>query len=148
MRLVVPVAVISALLLGCQLTLISEYDEQIDRSATELQKSMDRFLTELALQSESADPTYYSSFDNYYVDLFVELRSLLIRAESHRKNSITEKQIKLMIKNLEELQKSHMDTAEANETIAPEALEIYRNLFNQGWKAIIELEMAKKRGEG
>lgn len=147
-RIVVLVAVISTLLIGCQITLISEYDEQIDRSATELQKSMDRFLTELAVLSDSPGSLNYSSFDNFYSELFVDLRSLLIRAQSHPKNSLTEKQIQLMIKNLELFQKSHIETAEANETIAPEALMIHRDLFNQGWKAIIELEITKKRGEG
>jgi len=141
-------AVISVLLIGCQITLISEYDEQIDQSATALQKGMDTLLTELAAQSDSPGPSYFNSFDSFYAELFVDLRSLLIRAQSHPKNSLTEKQIQLMIKNLELFQKSHMETAEANGTIAPEALMIHRDLFNQGWKAIIELEIAKKRGEG
>ena len=46
------VAILAVLCAGCAVTLISPYDEQIDRGATDLQKEIDGFLTGF----ESATP--------------------------------------------------------------------------------------------
>jgi len=128
-------------LVGCQVTLISSYDPEIDRAATALQKRMDSFLTGLERQAglPQAD---YASHVNFYDDYAVELRSLHLRAESHAKNEITAKQLTLMMDNLEQLRIAH----EAG-PLAPPTLRATRDLFNQGWQAIIALEMAKRRGE-
>jgi hypothetical protein len=110
---------------GCsRITLISSYDEQMDRSATELQRRMDAFLTMLA-DREGAPEASYDSNKTFYSDYAVELRSLQVRAAGQPKNQITVQQLDLMTSSLEEL----------------------RDLFNQSWGAIIALEMAKKRGE-
>lgn len=81
---------------GCTLTLISPYDEQIDQSATALQQKMDRFLSGLVAAPQ---PSYKQSAA-FYDDYMVDLRSLLLRAQCHPKNTITERQIDLMMKNL------------------------------------------------
>lgn len=131
--------VLLSVLLACSIKLVSSYDEQIDRSATTLQKQMDRFLTGLAAEPQ---PTYAKSQD-FYDDYAVELRSMLVRAQSHPKNTQTEKQIELMMKSLEDVRQMH----EAG-PIDNEVLKTTRDMFNQSWKAIITLEMAKKRGDG
>lgn len=125
--------------LACSVKLISNYDEQIDKSATSLQIDMDRFLTKLA---DDPQPSYAKSKD-FYDEYAVELRSLLLRAQSHPKNSQTEQQIGLMMKSLDDLRTMHQAGP-----IDDEVLKTTRDLFNQSWKAIITLEMAKKRGEG
>jgi len=128
-------------LVGCQVTLISSYDPEIDRTATALQKRMDSFLTGLERQAglPQAD---YSSNVAFYDDYAVELRSLHLRAESHAKNEITAKQLTLMMDNLQQLRIAH----EAGPLATP-TLRATRDLFNQGWQAIIALEIAKRRGE-
>jgi hypothetical protein len=136
--LAVAAGVLLSVLLACSVTLISNYDEQIDKSATSLQRQMDSFLTSL---DSTPQPTYASTKE-FYTDYAVDLRSLLVRAQSHPKNTQTEQQIELMMKSLEDLRQMH----EAG-PIDPEVLKTTRDMFNQSWKAIITLEMAKKRGD-
>jgi len=126
-----------ALSAGCTVTLISRYDEQIDKSATALQRKMDGFLTSL---EATPQPTYQDK-KNFYSDYLVELRSVLVRAQSHPNNTITEHQLELMIQNLEALRQLH----EAG-PVDGQAIATTRDLFNQAWRAIITLELAKKRG--
>jgi hypothetical protein len=136
--LLVTVAVLLAAT-GCSVTLISAYDEQIDHSATTLQKEMDTFLTSIETAPDSVSGSYEHN-RGFYSGYGVELRGLLVRAQSHDKNELSTKQIELMADNLEELRKSH-----ASGPLTPEAVGVYRNLFNQGWGAILKLELAKKR---
>lgn len=127
---------------GCtRITLISSYDEQIDHSATELQRRMDAFLTMLA-NKEGTPQASYDSNKTFYSDYAVDLRSLKVRAMGQPKNQITGQQLDLMIESLEQLRKGH-----ESGPIAADAVPTFRDLFNQSWGAIIALEMAKKRGE-
>jgi hypothetical protein len=123
---------------GCAITLISPYDEQIDKTATALQLEMDTFLTSLVATPQPP----YAEKRQFYTDYEVKLRSVLLRAQSHPKNQLTVQQIDLMMKNLGELQQAH----EAG-PMDPAMVATMRNLFNLGWQAIIKLELAKKRGE-
>jgi len=125
-------------LLACSVRLISNYDPQIDQAATTLQKEMDGFLTRL----ESDPPPSYAKSKQFYDDYAVDLRSVLIRAQSHPKNTQTEKQLALMMNNLKQLEEVHKAG-----NVSPEVVATMRGLFNQGWLAIIRLEVAKNRGE-
>lgn len=126
-------------LVGCQVTLISSYDPEIDRAATSLQKKMDAFLTGLETHAGQSQATYAWTAA-FYDDYLVELRSVRIRAQSHEKNEITTKQLTLMMDNLQQLRLAH----EAG-SLAPPTIQATRELFNQGWQAIIALEIAKRR---
>ena len=126
---------------GCSpVRFIAEYDEQIDRSATQLQKDLDSFLTHLET-TEGTPEAEYESNQSFYADYMVELRSLLLRAESHTLNDLTEKQLGLMISSVDSLQAIHKDAP-----LIPEVIDVLRSDLSQSWKAIIALELAKKRG--
>lgn len=133
--------VLALSLVGCQVTLISAYDPELDRAATALQKQMDGFLTRLERHAGLPESAY-ASHAVFYEDYAVELRSLHLRAQSHAQNAITAQQLTLMIENVRQLQIAH----EAG-PLAPPTLRATRDLLNQGWQAIIALEMAKRRGE-
>jgi hypothetical protein len=128
-------------LVGCQVTLISSYDPEIDWGATALQKKMDAFLTGLGTHAGQPQAAYAWNVA-FYDDYLVELRSLRIRAQSHEKNEITANQLMLMMDNLQQLRLAH----EAGPLVPP-TVQATRDLFNQGWQAIIALEIAKRRGE-
>lgn len=125
-------------LLACSVTLISRYDEQVDKAATSLQRQMDSFLT--SLESEP-QPTFEDS-KKFYDEYAVDLRSVLVRAQSHPKNTLTEQQLELMLDSLKDLRDMH-----AAGPIDPAAVGVTRDLFNQSWGAIIKLETAKNRGD-
>jgi hypothetical protein len=122
--------------ISCAATFVSSYDEQIDKAATTLQVKMDTFLTGL----EALPQPTYSKSSSFYTDYDIALRSILIRAESHPKNSLTAMQLGLMTKSVDDLREmhksGHLDQA---------AIAITRDLFNQSWRAVIALEVAKKR---
>jgi hypothetical protein len=99
------------------------------------------FLTKLETVAETPE-AQYAQHNQFYDDYLVELRSVLVRAQSHPKNSITEKQINLMIDNLKQLRTLH----EAG-SLDASTLSSTRDLFNQAWRATITLELTKKRGE-
>lgn len=134
-------ALLLALLIGCEITLISKYDPMIDTSATALQKEMDTFLTGLETTAGMPEADY-TQHEQFYSDYLVELRSVLVRAESHPKNEITAKQLRLMIDSLEQLRVVHQAGP-----IDTSPVSTMRDLFNQGWRAVITLELAKKRGD-
>ena len=128
-------------LLGCQVTLISSYDPEMDKAATTLQKKMDAFLTNLETHPglPQADYTWNMPF---YVDYLIELRSLHLRAQSQTENEETAKQLKLMMDNLRQLRLAH----EAGPLALP-TVQATRDLFNQAWQAIIAVEIARRLGE-
>jgi hypothetical protein len=121
-----------------RLLLIAPYDEQIDQSATALQRRMDAFLTTLAEKGIGQEARYEANKE-FYAQYGVDLRSLLIRAQSWPKNNLTENQLNLMLNNLEQLRTAHADAP-----LSAEAITTFRDLFNQGWRAILTLELAKK----
>lgn len=139
-------AVLCALALGgCTVRLVSDYDETIDLTATQLQKDMDSFLTQL--EYDSGDAVTYGANKQFYAMYATEIRSLLIRAQAHPKNDISLIQYGLMLDSLGELEASHRGEEDQEDTgvLPAEAIPTYRDLFNQAWGAIIKLEVAKKR---
>ena len=127
-------------LVGCHVTLISSYDPEMDRAATSLQKKMDAFLTRLEIHAGESQ-AHYSWDQVFYQDYLVELRSLRLRAQSDNTNEFTAKQLTLMMDNFEQLRLAH----EAGPLPIP-TIQATRDLFNQGWQAIIAQEIAKRRG--
>ena len=139
-------AVLCALALGgCTVRMVSDYDETIDLTATQLQKDMDAFLTQM--EYDSGDAVTYGANRQFYAMYATEIRSLLIRAQAHPKNEISLIQYGLMLDSLGELEASHRGEEEEEDAgmLPVEAIPTYRDLFNQSWGAIIKLEVAKKR---
>ena len=126
---------------GCaHVTLVSHYDEQVDQSATELLKRMDAFLAKL--ETATGEAAAYEANKDFYTEYAVDLRVLRVRAESQPKNSLTVQQLDLMQRNVQQLEAAHKSGP-----ISPAAIPTFRDLFEQGWRAILTLELAKKRGE-
>jgi hypothetical protein len=126
-------------LIGCQTNVVPPYDPEIDRTATALQKKMDGFLTGLETHTghPQADYTWNAAF---YDDYLVELRSLYLRAQSYEHDEAMAKQVKEMMENLQQLRLAHEGSP-----LNPNTIQATRDLFNQGWRAIIAQELAKRR---
>jgi hypothetical protein len=135
-------AALAFVLSACSVTLISHYDEQIDQAATALQKEMDAHLTNL--EAASGPDATFDSNKQFYQDYLVGLRAVELRASTHPQNRQSLGQYSLMLDNLEDLRGTH----ETEGTLSAAYISTVRELFNQGWRAIITLEVAKKRGEG
>lgn len=130
---------------GCTVRLISDYDETIDRSASQLQKEMDAFLTDM--ENGRDESVMYGVNRGFYPYYATEVRAVLVRAQAHPKNEHSVAQYELMLDSLQELETAHRgeEGAEDEGTLPVEAIPVFRDLFNQAWSAIIRLEVAKKR---
>jgi len=130
---------------GCTVRLISDYDETIDRSASQLQKEMDAFLTDM--ENGRDESVMYGVNRGFYPYYATEVRAVLVRAQAHPKNEQSVAQYELMLDSLQELETAHRgeEGAEDEGTLPVEAIPVFRDLFNQAWSAIIRLEVAKKR---
>jgi hypothetical protein len=126
---------------GCSVSLVSRYDEQIDRTATRLQRMMDAFLTRLENLPANDAERGYPANKEFYLQYGVDLRSLKVRASSLERSSITVEQVERMEASLEQLRSAH----ESQNRLSPPAIREFRNLFNIAWTAILTFELAKKR---
>ena len=126
---------------GCtNIRLIADYDDQIDKSVTELQRKCETFLT--GLERNAGQPeAQYGANAKFYDEAKVDLSAIRMRAAAIPKNDITLKQLDLLADNLDNLEKLHK-IGLPREQIKP-----LRSAFNTGFTAILKLELAKKRGE-
>ena len=95
-------------------------------------------LAELGCPGATWSPTDAEFYRNYEVDL----RSLTLRNEARPKNQISTAQYELMAQSLADLRSQHKSACPSTVFLDQSKL-----LFNTSWKAIVELELAKKRGE-
>ena len=144
------IAVFLVLLVGCQVQLVSQYDEQTDVAVTELQKKTEWFLLELEALSTSDKPEAaarrtYAANEGFYRDAQVAITSMRLRAEAIPKNELTIQEITLLEQSFESLRQLHVQGGNAG--LRAVVVEPLRSSLNTHFGAIIKLELAKKRGE-
>lgn len=135
--------------------LIAEYDETIDKGITDLNRKTEAFLTNLEktyikyenakddkLIKELKEKLSYEESEDFYTDFRVELRVLKLRAECFTKNEKTVQQFEKMEEILNEQEKIHKNGFQ--DVIDIEAMS---SAFNRGFKGILKLEIAKRRGK-
>ena len=133
--------VLSILVCGCTVKLISSYDENTDKAVTQLQKDFETFF--VTVESQAGLPECkYLKHKNFYLNSKVSISAIEVRARAIPKNEITIEQIKLLKKNLSLLEKLHKLGC-----FTPNQVENLRNSFNSSITAILKLELAKKSGK-
>jgi hypothetical protein len=126
---------------GCAITLISSYDENTDKSVTELQKNFETFF--VLVDSQAGLPECkYDNHKDFYKDAKVAISATEVRAKAIPKNEITIAQVGLLSDSLISLEKLHKIGCFTNGQVSS-----LRNSFNTSITAILKLELAKKRGE-
>ena len=126
---------------GCSVKLVADYDEITDQAVTSLQRQVDRFFLQIE-RNIGMPEAEYSNFIDFYDDVRVDIGTIRVRAAARPRNEITVRQIDLLeanVDNLERLHKLGFSTAEE--------LEPLKTAFHQGFRAILTLELAKKRGQ-
>lgn len=126
--------------------LIADYDEVIDKSATDAMKKLDGFLTRLE-RAGSYDQVSYAKSASFYDETRSDLRAMRVRAEVVPKNSLTVQEVDLLLKSVDSLEKIHKLHDSENKPFTADELAPLRTGFSQQFAAIIKLELAKKRGE-
>lgn len=136
---------IAIALSGCTtIKLVGDYDEQIDKGVTQLQKDVETFLVKLeATADKPADRVEsYDKNKKFYEDAKVALSGLRVRADSMERNSITVRMLDRLSNNLTRLEGMHREglaKAEIDQGI--------RGGLNSQFTAILTFELAKKHGE-
>jgi len=119
---------------GCStIKLVGDYDEQIDKGVTQLQKDVETFLVKLeATAQKPADKVEnYDKNTKFYEDSKVALSGLRVRADAMERNSITVRMLDRLSKNIGRLEEMHQEGG----------------ALNSQFTAILTFELAKKRGE-
>lgn len=84
----------------------------------------------------------YEAHEGFYRDFLVDLRVLKVRADSYAGNELTVKQLEAMEEILNAQKIVHQSGLETSDDIAD-----MRSAFTRGFKGILKLEIAKKRGK-
>jgi hypothetical protein len=141
---------------ACSVRLIAEYDETIDQGITVLQRRMEDHLSKLEkkmarieLLKEGAQEkerlkkeVSYEASEEFYREFYVDLRVLKARADSYVGNELTTRQMDA----LEEIAKAQEDIHKRGFQTADDVTDM-RTAFTRGFKGILKLEIAKKRGK-
>jgi hypothetical protein len=147
---------------GCQVHLISDYDDATDVGVTEVQQAIDHHLwtletlsavsKETPSLSQQCDPRQFS---DSYREIQSHLRTLIIRNEVRAQNEKTTEQLKLLDASIENLRKQQMerysptDSQRAIEVpgdrcMSAAQLKVSRDLLEQHIRSILKLELAKR----
>lgn len=142
---------------GCtEVRLIAEYDEAIDDGITSLQTKTEDHLSILeqkmirmeSLKNGSAEKeklkaeTSFAASEEFYRQFRVELRVLQARADSYTGNELTVKQMAA----LDDILKAQEEIHRRGFHSADDVVDM-RAAFTRGFKGILKLEIAKKRGK-
>lgn len=139
--LALPLFLLLLIVSGCtEIRLISDYDEETDRATTALQKKVEALVSDVE-KNAGTPQAAYDKYESVYDDILVDLRTLQVRADSRPKNGIQVQQFAEVEKQLNLFEEAHREGISAAEIPA------FKNGFNQSFKAILTLELAKKRGE-
>jgi hypothetical protein len=126
---------------GCTVKLISSYDDNTDKTVTELHKKVETFFLTLESQ-EGLLECAYEHHTEFYKDAKVSVSAIEVRARAIPDNDITIQQIVLLKENIKLLEQLHKLSC-----LTKEQIESLRISFNSGFTAILKLELAKKRGD-
>ena len=121
--------------------LVSDYDAETDKALTALQRKIETLFVKLESRA-GTEAAKYDKFTAFYEDVQVDLSALEMRNAIRPKNDLTIKQIGLLkdsINKMEELHKIGIS--------APEMVQPIRDTINTSLRAMLKLELAKKRGE-
>jgi hypothetical protein len=132
-------------LAACAVHFVSDYDEVLDRTATETQKKITLLLT--TLKDPSAPERKYSVAEKSYGEILSDLHAVRTRAEANNSqggNTDTINQINTIETNVIRLQELHKDHPGSLNT---GALELAQRVMDVQFKSLIQFELAKKRGK-
>lgn len=135
------VLLLSAVLSGCAISFISDYDEVTDKTVTALQRKVEEHL--VRLETAAGKPgCEHAKYEKFYEEAKVDVSAIRTRTAAIPKNDITTKQTDLLGDSLQSLEDLHKLAC-----ISKAQIPTLRTPFNSIFTAILKLEIAKKRGQ-
>lgn len=117
---------------------IAPYDAETEGAVTALHRRVETVLT--TLERAEGGEGAFAGFAPLYDTLHVDLRALRLRASARPLNGLQAQQLDGLQEQLGLLEEAH------REGIAPAEVPAFRMGFDQSFRAILTLELAKKRG--
>lgn len=145
-------AALLVLTVGCaEVRLISDYDQVTDEQVNALQRMAEQLFTSLERNAEFPDCSH-ASHEDFYEAAAVELNLLIARNEIRPRNRVTQDQLAALKDSVNTLEERHLlvdqvEPGEEHECISVEEVALLRSGFDVSFRAILKLELAKKRGE-
>jgi hypothetical protein len=134
---------------ACTAQLISEYDELTDRRTSEVEEKVEGLLVRLERAGVTSDPAdgAFGTFAQDYDEIEVDLRLLETRANCFQQNERTVEQIQGLRASVNALREAHKAKSERTppDELSAQAIAILRQPLEQQFRAILTLELAKKR---
>lgn len=123
---------------------ISDYDEIIDHSTTELQQEIEQFL--VAMERQQGTPAgSFTENASFYDQAEADIRVLRVRAGARPKSDLTVQHFDELLANVENLRQLH--ERRGDDGLTAVIIEPARRALDTQFRAILTLELAKKRGE-
>lgn len=125
---------------------ISEYDQATDQQVSALQRDVEVFFTTME-RNPTQPQCNHASHDAFYQQATVDINLLIARNEIRTKNDITNKQLAILKKSLEDLEELHKLADEENRCLNEVDLMALRTGFGVSFRGILQLELSKRRPE-
>jgi len=136
----------SLALTGCAVTWLSKYDSQTDEMTTALQRAV--AVHGETLGEQSAPACLYDNHRAYYTQEHADVGALELRVAAIPKNEPTKVQVEELKTALNRFESLHKSASASGRCQSPVELQPALTGINQIFRAILTLEIAKKRGEG
>jgi hypothetical protein len=129
---------------ACRVTFVPKYDAKIKEQIEDVAKSIDKFyLIMLETTTEADGGRAYGQFVHEYIDIEVELNSLLVKNEARTKNTEMIENCKYAI----ELFERHKNRHKENNTISDGVIQVTRLDFKRAMQALMISETGKMKAE-
>jgi hypothetical protein len=126
---------------GCHIKLVSDYDEEFVKAASNTQKEISTLLQNLQKPPGGYDVSYKANISTYN-KIDANLNNLAVLANSHEKNDETIAQVNAIGEMFHDLEKRHQTGP-----VSPAYLEIKQKDINLVTSIIIRTENDKKAGK-
>lgn len=143
LRFVVICAILGPFATGCMVKFVSDYDQVLDNSITELQIDSETFFGHLEAVAGTGDAAYAQNL-SFYNSAKARLETILMRAQSTPKNEGTISELEDLLDSFDKLRQLHESFGDNG--IPPDQVEDLRTALMVHFRAIVTLEIAKKRG--
>jgi len=130
-----------ALLQGCAVKLIANYDERTDQALMDLQRSFAEFF--LTLEETAGTPaSAYDEYRDFYRAVKVDADALKLRVDAQPLNDISSQAVARLIDNIALLEEIHKEGINNVEIV-----EVIKDDFTTSLTSLLRLELAKQRGD-
>jgi hypothetical protein len=139
---------------ACQVALMAQYDEQTDQQVSALQRDVEMHLTRMEKLAVGFDGTAqhpkcdFATQQEFYSNAEATTQALITRNAVRPKNTQTQQQLGLLLENLKSLEELHRGSPpDPTHCLSVGNIQIAHETMAQMFRAILNLELAKRRGE-